>query len=59
VRLDGGAAHAPLAVLGELCDRGEERLREQVDTHHRVERVQGRDQVEAHLARVRVRVRVS
>ena len=47
--LDDGEAHAPLSVLRELGDGGEERLGEEVDADDRVERVQRGDEVEAHL----------
>ena len=51
-RQPGRALAALLAILGELADGGQQRLREVLDTNHRVRRVQGGDEVQPHLAMV-------
>ena len=51
-RQPGRALGALLAILGELADGGQQRLREVLDTNHRVRRVQGGDEVQPHLAMV-------
>ena len=48
--VDHREAHAPLPVLGELFDGGQQRRREQLDAEQGVDRGQRADQVEAHLA---------
>ena len=50
--LDDGHAHAPLAVLGELGDRRQQRVRELVDADDGGGGVQRRDDVEADLREV-------
>lgn len=47
--LDDREAHAPVAVLRELDDRRQERLRQQVDADHRVDLVELADDVQADL----------
>ena len=47
--LDDCEPHAPLPVLGQLHDRGEQRLREGVDAHNLIHALQLGDNVESCL----------
>lgn len=53
--LDDGHAHAPVLVLGQVLDGGQEGLREQLDAHHLIDLAQAGDHVQAHVGDLRGR----